>query len=329
MKNMDCNINNKEVIYGTKKPYLGVELEVECNDLENANNIKSRVVDSLMNKNKWALCKEDPSLNKKTGFEIATAPMLIDEHKEKWEKSFFSEDFINGLKQFSHNAGMHVHLNRNSLSYIGLARLIYLIYGQKENKYFIQILAERKPNLYWNLSPKDIEEYMEMNNIRHDRNEALNLKNRNTVEFRMFASNISKKSIYKNIEFVAAAQQFCNNELFTLPTWENFMSWVFQHESEYPYLSSFLKEKKESGEFDFDKKLAFYELQLFKESKAGSYDVIYYQRSSNGDRVFCTKDGKNWWVVTNDDRIINLCGTAPDFKSIERTKIMPIESLAI
>lgn len=309
---------DEEILTGTTKPYMGVELEVSIED--NAQFVIEHTNDIVRHKGKWGILKKDGSISH--GFEMVSVPMLLEDQHAKWGQLFnpVNSDVTKNMNNNSGSAGMHIHLNRNSLTNVGLARLLFLVYGQKENKKFIEFIAERKPNSYWSNSPQDIKNIYKNRSeqVRRGRFEAINLKNINTVEFRFFNSIPNIETIYKNTEFVDAAQNFCNNEIFIRPTWKNFAEWVIKTQK-YPTLSEFVKAYINQNTLEDSS--ANYMLNLFKIS---SRSIIYYKQDSDGGTVFCTEDGMNWWVATSSGIITPLCGEVPQSDNF---KFLPIEKL--
>jgi hypothetical protein len=296
---------------------MGIELEVIPDDLPTATDQVNSIV---REQSKWALLKEEGSVSE--GFEICTVPMLIDKHYRIWKEDFENQKF--DLHQHGKNCGMHIHLNRASVTKIGLGRLVFLIYGQQSNIRFTKLIAERSPGIYWGTDPKEISQIMRYP-FYSDKFEALNLQHRDSLEFRMFRSDTSSNAIFKGLEYVAACREFCNNEIFIRPYWYNFVEWVFKNKTTYPHLTAFLEEKKEEGYFDESSMRIMAEQDylntLFKKA---TKDVAYYEEDNDGSRIWCSVDGDNWWKETKEG-IFPICGEVPsNFHSMKK---LPIEDL--
>lgn len=339
IENSDANIfspqyglkYDPEVLTNTTKPYIGVEFETLLEDPSDTDVIDE--VNSLVRFNgKFGIIKEDASLEE-NGFEIVTVPMLLEDQKVRW-KDFFDSGVNNNFENYSGAAGIHIHLNRNSLTNVGLARLLFLVYGQKENKKFTEFIAERKPNTYWKNNPQNIKNYYKDREKQKSRfrSEAVNLQNNNTIEFRIFNSVQDKEKFYKNIEYVDAVYNFCNNEIFIRPTWQNFVDYVKVNESKYPHLVSFIFNniiRDESNKYVFKNNSSSTYAEIYINNIfhiSSNFDkIIYYKQDHDGGTVFCTKDGVNWWMATENGIITPLCGEVPQG---DKFKFLPIERLS-
>jgi hypothetical protein len=128
-------------------------------------------------------------------------------------------------------------MNRRSLSFLQLAKLVEFI-NREENKQYITHVAGRKPNTYCILQKENnisvvgrsLNNNIETFGVRHV---GLNLTNKNTVEFRMFAATTSLDVFQKNIEFVVALRDYFTPGSSTLHPKEQthfakFLEWVRQ-----------------------------------------------------------------------------------------------------
>ena len=312
---LECELEiPEEILKGTKKPYMGLEIEIET-FFGNKGPSMKEIMAWVRNDRKIGVCKHESAVGN-NGFELVTIPLLMNEHAERWLYDFFEEDFFSEFHSRGENCGIHIHLNRDSLSYAGLGRLIFLIYA-RINAGFAEIIGERDQGNYsWRAEP--------MNSLRAKlksigKFEAINLAHSHTIEFRMFDSILKIDSILKDMEFVAACQKFCNEEIFIIPTYQNFVKFVSENKSEYPNLDAFLTKKisdikprrhansKRSGIF-----------------KSSSMKTLYYHKSAKDD-VFVIDENGNSCIIYNNGTVQNLSDSEVNLNS---GSFLPITVLA-
>ena len=232
--------------------FFGLEIEV-CGDRNYAKEYQEIIGEA-------AYLKKDGSV---PGFEIVTHPMT---------RSFFNEEFRNRLriamdflkkKQFSaHNrAGIHIHVSTKAISSEMLKRIVDLLYQVKpENQDIWRQITQRKQfeldrwasmKLSSLVAPTKKEviktiDYFDKNSlgkpvIGDTRYTALNTRNKNTVEFRMFNSNLRIERIAKNLQVVYSVLDFSKGR--TSVCLRNYLDFVFRHRKDYPDLCAFLVEK--------------------------------------------------------------------------------------
>lgn len=185
-------------------PFLGIELEVER---KNSNGLKHRAMAGLIEHDHWYF-KTDGSLT--DGFEIVTHPMTFN-YVKRYEE-VFSESLKklveNGYNSYDANTcGMHIHISKKCFTTWHLYRFLKFFV---ENKEFIVAISQRK-----------IEKLKKWANIEDDndtsliykakkkegnseRYVAINLKNTQTIEIRIFRGTLNFNSFMKNIEFAHA-----------------------------------------------------------------------------------------------------------------------------
>jgi hypothetical protein len=324
---------DREISTGTTKPYMGVELEVTGGRGYYEEDFSYDANESIREENRWGLLKEDGSVH--NGFEICTVPMLIDEHYRIWKEDFEERDFHSRMSQHGSRCGMHIHLNKPSVTKIGLGRLIFLVYGQQSNVRFTKLIAERSPNTYWKTHPQNIKDITNHSyrvdrykRRSYDKFEAINLDHDDSIEFRMFRSDTSSDAIFKGLEYVAACREFCNNEIFIRPHWYNFVDWVFKNKTTYPHLTAFLEAKKEEGYFDeLSMRIRAEQEYLNVLFKKAAKDIIYYEEDDDGSRILCSMDGNNWWKEIRNGKTVPICGEVPSRDYLLNAKKLPLESL--
>lgn len=188
----------------TKHRWLGVELEVEMRDNYADRAEKAKQLNDLINNGevgRRVFFERDGSLT--NGIEIITQPMSLPMHHDLWQW-LNNRSAITGLR--SHNTttcGLHVHVNRDALSQIQIARIVTFI-NDPNNEDLIRAIARRYAEGYCRIKEKKLD------NAHHstDRYEAVNITGSNTIEFRIFKGSMKYESVVAAIEFANAMVDF-------------------------------------------------------------------------------------------------------------------------
>ena len=221
--------------------YISTEIETE-----RRNDCSSDIVHDIHNTmSGFALCKHDGSLE--NGFEIVTAPATLSVHKDRWTK-FCEKNYADSLSSWNTaTCGMHVHVDRASLTPLDIGKLLVFINGTR-NAEFIKKIAGRDSRQW---SAKKFKRVKDALN-RSDKYEALATHKPKTIEFRIFRGNIAKQGILRNLEFVDALCNFVgtvgmdrDTDTVNRLSYTNFVEYMNTSENKgtYPYLFSWLVRK--------------------------------------------------------------------------------------
>lgn len=263
--------------HGTPKNgiYYGVELEIEAGSQEKCVDLAEEITKSF---GRSMVVKHDGSLDAKglNGLELVTAPGDFDFHKELW-KEFFSKGYkFESFK--SERCSTHVHISRQPLKPMQLARMAHFIFAPK-NRALVQKIGGRNldtpwGNRYANINQKltvpdlvavyggpsyiknkyGVEDqdlilptsqqqvYFKPNRalVRYS---ALNLTNSSTAELRIFCGTSQYEGMMKNVEFCQALIDFCapiQMAISQLSDPNQFTRFVKENRSSYPNLYKFL-----------------------------------------------------------------------------------------
>ena len=236
-------------------PFLGIELEVERSPAEalpkadqppQANNLlcpehMSSIVYDLLGRD-YIILKRDGTLRGYRPMEIVTIPATLNYHRERWANFLASPEKKHLQSYQSGNCGMHIHVSRNSLTGLHLAKFMRFI-NSKENHNFITQVAQRAHNdyarYYTGRTMKDhINEFKSS-----DKYCAVNTKNANTIEVRIFRGNLATVSFMKNLEFVHAVWRYTKDIGMTELKYTAFLRWLFAPKNdrkEYQHLKLWL-----------------------------------------------------------------------------------------
>jgi hypothetical protein len=248
--------------------YFGVELEVES-----ANESNDDCYEAAAKMPDFVYCQEDGSLH--CGFEITTRPFTwqwFKEHKAEIENQVLIIRRQGFRSYNTETCGMHVHLSSAAFSSFHLCRFLTFFYLNPDNQKFILDVSQRKKEhlrhwasiynedkggIFYKVKYKgqprdDVERYT-----------AVNTRNKNTYEIRIFRGTLKPAAFFKNIEFCKALYEFTkkssepvdkelqeflehghpallNESLKSLAVLE-FLRYVQQNSIEYPNLAEFLR----------------------------------------------------------------------------------------
>lgn len=188
--------------------YLGFELEVAGRDHYLDNQTCAGIVQNLLPN---TYCKYDGSVD--DGFEIVSHPGTLAFHQKNGARFRKAMRILTGLKFENENrqCGLHVHVNREFLRNKGaaIAKLVCL-----SDRFYDELMTfARRPAWSQHWCRKNGDEYRcvtrEDYTTRYryscnpgERYLAINLQNRNTVEFRIFHSTMDWQTFIASLQLV-------------------------------------------------------------------------------------------------------------------------------
>lgn len=222
-----------------RKLYIGFELEVEFPDCFYRN-------DALLNpalQSDWWYIKEEASLDP-SGIEVVSHPMSYE-----WFLSHrfeIMEMMIALKKEYArvHNdCGLHIHLSRWSFTKKHLLKFQRFIYS---NPTFIRKLANRPKYVLDKWAALDETEPEMIRKAKlsvvyaddDNKNTAVNLCHKNSVEIRIFKSSLDYHNVFRNIEFCLALWEY--TRIKERPTLYGFKNWVHKNRRDFQNLYSFI-----------------------------------------------------------------------------------------
>lgn len=211
-----------------KRRYYGLELEYSY---VSASGIHTRLKE--LYDNRFIYNKSDASLN--SGVEIVTVPM-----DKKVFRNYFLEAFKDGLEYIKgscygnavlDNAGLHIHVNKSSIPPMDrykIHTLLNLSMGKDEEN-IIYYLSGRQKSVnsscdshYFSAGSCGSFKYNN-NRMRHI---ALNTKNDNTFEFRIFKATTKAEVLLSYVELVDKLLEFVNTHGIVDMRITNFVLWL-------------------------------------------------------------------------------------------------------
>ena len=180
--------------------------------------------------------KHDGSI--RYGMEVVSHPATLEfwrSQKDKIEElfSFLRNEGCQGDE--ADTVGMHIHVSRKDMSRSHQNSFAAFVYSHREK---IEKLAGRTSNSYTKMitlpnSATNSEEITRFERVvikNDDRYSAVNWRNKNTVELRMFQSTLNTNTFLANIEFAHALYCFAKErtvlECVNAESWMNFCTYV-------------------------------------------------------------------------------------------------------
>lgn len=223
---------------------IGIEVEVEAR--ESRNDALEQLAEIMPEG--YCVYKRDGSLNDYLGIEIVTRPDSVRLHKEVWAAVLGGEtgdrvrEAVKGW--YGASCGMHVHVSRDCMS-SETAMRAGLWVNSVLNRKIVNTVAGRESARWSAFKDKFKDDFSDGRFPGDDRYEAINYTNEETIEFRIFRTNLSQHGMLKNIEFVEALCRYCaqaTDEEVENP--KGFMRYLKTHEQEFPALIGFLAKRK-------------------------------------------------------------------------------------
>lgn len=185
---------------------MGVELEVDGDDYEARNDLAY----ALSEVSKLHYCKDDGSLD--NGVEIVTMPCSLNYHKEKfpWEDIMRKARYYNFLSDQAGTCGLHVHVDRSyfEVDYCNsgdaAVGLEYLFMKYSDN--FIKFSRRFESQLNWGkIIDVDLDDvHTSYDEMAESRYTAINVQNRNTIEFRLWKGTLNYTTFIATLEMTQA-----------------------------------------------------------------------------------------------------------------------------
>lgn len=279
-----------------KKRYFGLEMEysyVDPSDVKSAN--------SKLYHDRFLYNKRDSSLYG-GGVEIVTAPMDIDTIKKyfikEMEEIFSVIEEVDNEEDTSYNAGVHIHVNKNSIPPMDLYKIHALLNlecteDERQVLYFLSgrsCLIDECDDHYFRIGSSDSFKY----DATSDRHIALNTRNRNTFEFRLFKSTYKSEVLLSYIEIVEKLLEFAHTHGMIDMRISNFILWLKDNTKNKVLLNK-LSRVFEKYKFD-SRKIIVSSKDILMQLKGVSYkyypQLISYieRRGSRALRNICTSD---------------------------------------
>ena len=234
--------------------YSGIEIEMEAKS-SCPDDLPTQIC-NVFGHHEYCMFKGDGSLSH--GFEMVTAPCTLEYHREQIDKLFDSQvlqddegvSYVKGWH--TDTAGMHIHLDRRMLTPIQLGKLLVFI-NNDWNRPFIEKIAGRSETFkedsnttsYAVMREKKITDGGQRN---YNKYEAVNVAHSNTIELRIFRSNLTKDGILRALEFSYALVDFLKqNTMRELDQhYKEFLKWfnTAENRSSYPYFYGWLVRKR-------------------------------------------------------------------------------------
>lgn len=183
----------QQVLNNEKRLYLGIQLQIGGVE-------KAKIVNqfAIKNENKFIYIKSDSTIPQ-YGCEIVSYPATILYHfsdLSKWKK-ILKNAKNNNFKSYSiQDCGLHIHVNKNFFTTNEIKKIDRFVNSNQD--FFIRVARRKSKFSNYLLKPDEL--YGEPINI--NRHCALNLCNKNTIEFRMFRGTLNYNSLMAYFQLV-------------------------------------------------------------------------------------------------------------------------------
>lgn len=187
---------------------FGMELEIQVRD-GNTNAAAGRMHEALNpngNVGEYCYFERDGSIGE--GFEIVTQPAGLDIHRSKMATVLNSPDIKRGMRSHEGGScGLHIHVGRQYVTQAQIYR-IQAFLNDVRNEGIVRKIARRYGTNYARVDPR-LSKLSPEGKHTGERYEALNVTNRDTIEFRIFRGSLRYESVMAALEFVNSLLDFC------------------------------------------------------------------------------------------------------------------------
>lgn len=236
-------------MYTAKREKLlcyGVELETGSRDYSSPADIAETICEST-DYQEFGICKEDGSID---GAELVTLPATLAAHRTRLDWAAWCEVLRPVARGHHGNAGMHIHVNKSALSPLTLGKLLVFV-NNPDNLCLLSTIAQRPiaDNGWCDIHPAT---YNTVGKAGKHGNQsgkysAVNVTY-NTVEFRIFNSNLLPERIIKNLEFCESLIKWCRTVSVRDLNSETYVQYVRDNAKQYPALFQFIATNYNSEE---------------------------------------------------------------------------------
>lgn len=175
-----------------------------------------------------------------SGVELITAPYTLEYHQDTfgWKTLLDSVKDVGRSGRGTSACGMHVHINRASISALTLGKMLVFV-NEVSNTRLIERIAQRNPEQWARRYKKTIRDGI---SATSDKYEALHV-GRQTIECRIFRGNLRPDRVLKNIEFCHSIVVYCKQaSMKAVEGHSDYLHWLGKNRGTYPNLVRFLGE---------------------------------------------------------------------------------------
>lgn len=246
------NFKPVPIFYGPGSLFMGVELEMDLGG-EIASHAEA-LMDIANTDTEKIYIKHDGSLD--NGFEVVSHPMALKYHREHmpWQELFDKAIQLGYRSHQTETAGLHVHVSRGAFGRnpedqeAAIARIVYFVelHWNELLKFSRRTLSSmNRWAARYGLINDTQSTYKKAKGYPCGRYVAVNLLNRDTVEFRLFRGTLRYETFFATLQLV---DEICRQAASLTDTELEAMSWgefvLKIDKNEKPELISYLKSKQ-------------------------------------------------------------------------------------
>ncbi|MEG2421536.1 MAG: amidoligase family protein, partial [Oscillospiraceae bacterium] len=246
----DYSYKPNPIFYGGGGRYFGIELEIDGAGENCAN--ADRLLELANTQGELIYIKHDGSLD--DGMELVTHPMTAQfQQKEMpWAAVMQAAISMGYTSHQAHTCGLHLHVNRSTFGTTqtaqdaAIARVLYFFEKHWEELLKFSRRTQRQLDRWaarygYKDRPMDILDHAK-NGYGSGRYSAVNLQNRDTIEFRMFRGTLKYNTLIATLQLVNRVCDvaiFLSDEDIKAMPWTTFVAGVTE-----PELIAYLKERR-------------------------------------------------------------------------------------
>jgi hypothetical protein len=196
----EVGIQNANVLIDSVLFY-GIEVELHTrHEVISRHDVVEKFRDVMNSEKEFILCKHDGSLHQDYGFELVSTNATFDYHKKTFWNKFFKLNPNQYVKAYhGYNCGIHIHFSRKAFTDNQMKRL-NCFYNNPQNRNLITEISGRDENQYCRF--KSMTDFNSPIKTHGEKYSVINFDNKNTIEVRIFRSNIKQISFFRYLEFV-------------------------------------------------------------------------------------------------------------------------------
>lgn len=200
----------------------------------------------------WLYFKHDGSIGRDmngntSGVEVVTHPLSIG-----WIRRNINEfDDLFDLKKIGYSSrlaptcGFHVHMNKEIWGTFQIYKLLRFAFDNRELLHMVSDRQWSNLNQWGPLKEVDLSSIKTISKDKtcRERHVAINLKNPETIEFRIFKGCMDREQMMKNIEFCMSLYDFTRNHNLKAMKEGVYLQFIDRNKKSYPNIHNFLFSK--------------------------------------------------------------------------------------
>ena len=213
--------------------FYGVEIEVQVYEHQSRNRVVDMFRDCFNQEQTNIVCKRDGSLHPQKGFEMSSTNCSFDYHKNRFWNDFYELKPAQYCKAYEgKDCGIHIHFNRNAYTENNLRSLNCFYNNPKNRNLIVDIAGRDEHEDYCRFIPSiGFDDPINTNGSSY-KYRVINFNNKDTVEVRIFRSNLKQLSFFRYLEFVHTVNLWIKETdptRYEKITWIEYFDWLLKN----------------------------------------------------------------------------------------------------